>query len=200
MTEPDTEGKENYVDNSAIWATHEASARHFWGRNSVSGSSRNLKPGEGSGDHLTFRSTACWEMLMPLRLSQTSPAANGRQHGSFLCVTIQRAQHQLEKHHHPFLHEQPWVVAADGMSLSIPGTAAPTSALQLPACAECYHDLISILVTSMRCLGSSWLSCVFGGKTQHHYSHNSRKVLCSVCTPVSMLAIWPNQLGHFLYT
>lgn len=37
MMGPDTARKENYDDNSVIQATYEASARHFWGRNGISG-------------------------------------------------------------------------------------------------------------------------------------------------------------------
>lgn len=42
MTEPDTVWKENDDDDSVIWATYEASARHFCGRNSVSGAAETL--------------------------------------------------------------------------------------------------------------------------------------------------------------
>lgn len=50
MTEPDTAGKENDDDNSVIWATYEASAGHFWGRNDVSGAVEALSQEKVQGN------------------------------------------------------------------------------------------------------------------------------------------------------
>lgn len=54
MTEPDTAGKENGDDDSVICTIHEASARHFWGRNAVSGAAEalNQEKVQGNGSHI----------------------------------------------------------------------------------------------------------------------------------------------------
>lgn len=74
MTEPDTAGNENYDDNSVIQATYEASARYFWGRNSVSGAALSQEKVQGKGSRLGGADVSAW----PPKSSQPSASDQDR--------------------------------------------------------------------------------------------------------------------------
>lgn len=79
MTEPDTAWKENDDDDSVIWASYEASARHFCGRNSVSGAAETLSQDkvQGNSSHLGAQFPVSVSTWSP-KSSQTSASAHRR--------------------------------------------------------------------------------------------------------------------------
>lgn len=94
-----------------------------------------------------------------------------------------------------------WSDISDGNWCSVvaPGTVSPVPAWWLLACVGCWQ-LISNTMAYTRCLGSSWVGCVFAGKTQYRSNHHPQKELRGTCSLNFILAIRSHQLGHFLCT